>query len=143
MLFVKTQTAPTAEKLTKEGAQEIYNRFEAGEDESIQFVKYNANPEHLEQVKQEFKRIESEANLIMSGRKVEKEATYDEEGMELTPIHYHSTPDTQEELTNIMSSTILDIAVVVDDVRRYFDGDPDKDPDFEAWKATFDEEVMV
>lgn len=116
-LFVRQNTIEKDYTPTPEQAQAIYAYMENGLDESMIFTKYGISIKTTAIVKEEIKRLEKEVIAIMS--------------------NLENQPETQEDLVALVSSETLDTTALVNDVRRYWDGNPDQGPSFADWKALF------
>ena len=99
-LFIKKETKPACDKFNAVLAKEIYSGLESGKSETDLFkegVCFCCTDKAIV----EMKRLESEINVIMSD--------------------IANQPATQNDLVALLSSELLDVAVVVNDVRRYAD----------------------
>ena len=98
MLFVKsTPQSPVATPVTAEEAQVIYAWLENGNSET-EIFKVGHSFAHSAQVVAEIRRLENEALAAMQGG---------------------NCPESKEELMALLSSDILDIETLVDDVIKY------------------------
>ncbi len=114
-LFNKGNTSPPIPKLTSETAQEIYDLFAAGFDDT-QIHKRGYHPQHISVVRGEFLGLERKAIQAMQADEV---------------------PKTVIALKAKLHSDLLDVDKVVNDVQVYY---PSYDPS-RTWQAFF--EVFV
>jgi len=120
-----TKPTSTTPEITQEIAQGVYLLIREYGSADLAFKSQSNSeyePEHFGIVEKEYKRIDTEVNSIMWGK---------------------DSPNDEEALIALISSKLLDVSVIVPDVRIYSDGNSDKDPDFETWKATFKEKEMI
>ena len=119
-LFIYNPNTSDIGDVTNEDATNIYNLLkQKGKDQTNVFVENGYKLKHVIQVYEEAKRIESEVNTIMVG---------------------DPQPETQEALVGQISSTMLTVATVVDDIRKFSDGNPDEAPVWATYKASFSTE---
>jgi hypothetical protein len=135
MLFKKVQTQAEFVGLSDSGYQAIYELLLVKSPQSIRLMD-GYSMVHIQIVLDEAKRLENEINSRMSGGYVIDEATYDNDGIELTPVVYFSVTD-EASLQDSLSSEILDINDVVFDVRIWSDGNPDVEPSWTVYKNSF------
>ena len=89
MLFKKVQTQAEFVGLSVESYQAIYELLLTKSPQSIRLMD-GYSMVHIQIVLDEAKRLENEINSRMSGGYVIDEATYDNDGIELTPVVYYS-----------------------------------------------------
>ena len=121
-LFLKKTITPMKPPVTSTQAQEIYLLMREGKSHTDLF-KQGIFFEYSQVVSNEIQRLETEINVIMSD--------------------IENQPATQEELVALVSSEMLDVAVVVNDVRRYADWTPDDDPTWEVYSASFSIDELI
>ena len=144
-LFVTTTDPVTKEILSPENAQLIYESMKAWKSHTDLFKEW-VSFDDSKKVSDDMERLEREINVIMNWNKEKTQAIYsepDEMGDRtlITPSTYED-PATQKDLVALVSSELLDVAVLVDDVRIYSDGNPDQDPDFTTRKESFTSDII-
>ncbi len=150
MLFEKTTAKNSTEDLDAKLAQEIYSHIEKYGSVQAAYLSKETNFDFIngELVWDEIKRLEAEVMSKMAGTFVTTPAippVYDEMGeiaKKAVPAVYF-TVKSEKMLTESLTSPLLDTAVLVNDTRRYSDGNPDEAPTFKDWQATFSEEPIV
>jgi len=135
MLFKRKKAIYKEPELTKEIASDIYELLKTENMQSIR-LNYGYRMEHIKAVKKEAKRIEAEMINKMSGKYPLTPPSFDEEGNVLTPAEYY-IPTTQAHIKNSITSDLLDVATVVNDIRCWSDGDPDNAPSWKKYKQAF------
>lgn len=124
MLFKVEETKNTLPELTAEIAQGIYTEAKKGKDQTQIFLSNDYLNEHIIEVFNEIKRLEKEILSKVSGSYlIEKRypATYKEDGTideEAVPAVYFDA-STKTVLLESLSSDLLDVSVVLDDVIKY------------------------
>ena len=141
MLFKTIKTINTLATLTSKKAQEIYVGLQT-KDANRLFLEDNIPTEYTVAVEKEINRLESEMVSKMSGSFIIEPAvpaTYTEDGEideeEVPAVYFGVTTETA--LKASMSSEILDIPTLVTDVRIWSDGNPDQEPAWTNYKASF------
>ncbi len=142
MLFKKEIKTQKLLPITSELAQQIYELLKIKDANRI-FLEDNIATEYTKQVEEEIKKLESEMVSKMNGTfeltaKIPTE--YDEEGNvinEEVPATYY-TVTTETALKNSMSSELLNISKVVEDIRIWSDGKPDETPSWYMYKKSFE-----
>ena len=144
-LFKSNIETVEKEVLNAESAQAIYAEFKAGKNENELF-KLGVSFADSKIVMDEIKVLESEMLSKMNGSFVLTEAVpaefiLDEDGTQVEtkawiPATYFVVT-TETALKNSMSSDLLDIATVVNDVRIWSDGNPDVLPTWTTYKESF------
>jgi len=141
-LFNTTKTKNTLPALTAVKAQEIYESLKT-RDANTLFLEDNIPTEYTEVVMAEMKKLEAEMVSKMKGSyvTVEEVSHLDENGEKVidTAKEYFSVT-TETALKASMSSDILDIPTLVEDVRQYSDNNPDSSPLWDVYKNSFTEE---
>ena len=117
MLFVKTNSTNTLPNLSQEQALNIYDALKT-KDANRLFLEDNVPTEHTIEVETELKRIESEVASKMRGAD-----------------NYVAT--TKANLVTSITSTLLNVEVVVTDIINWFDGNPDENTTWDQFKASF------
>ena len=114
-LFKTNNTTTVVDAVTAEEAQEIYTALKSGKNATDLFKEGTPFAKTAE-VEAELKKLEAEVLSKMP------------------------TATTETALKASMSSDILDTDILVTDVRIYSDGNPDEEPTFDTWKASFNTE---
>ena len=139
MTLFNTKTIVAVDNIpTTEEAQTIYSSLKAGKNETDLF-KEGIAFEKTAIVVTEMKSLESEMVSKMQGSYLLEEAVKNEEGEITTPPVYFIVT-TETALKESMSSDLLDTDILVEDVRIWSDGNPDKEPSWVDYKKLFVEE---
>lgn len=117
-LFKRTVAAAAETTVTAEEAIAIYNYLKDGLSETEIFTQKGFDLKKTKIVLDEAKRLEKEVNIIMN---------------------QEEQPETEEALITLVSSDILDVSVIIPDIRAWSDGNPDDAPDWATYKASFTE----
>jgi len=139
-IVTEVNTLPT---LSAETAQEIYELLKTHDINTL-FLENDIPTEYSSQVAKEINKLEGEMVSKMSGSfelTARVPATHDDEGEivdEEVPATYYEVT-TEKALKESMSSEILDIPTIVTDVRIWSDGNPDEEPSWGDYKATFNQ----
>jgi len=133
MLFKRKQKRETKEAVKQSDASAIYELLKEKTPQQIRLsTKYKGRD--IKEVVKEIKRLESEINLKMSGGYVVETVT-DEEGNEAKQYY---EPSTKSNLKKTLSSDILDVATVINDVILWSDGEPEIEKSWVKFKKSFE-----
>jgi len=139
MLFKRTQKEIVREELTKDTAMLIYELLKTKSPQAIR-LEDGYSMIDIQDVLNEAKRIENEVNQKLSGDFEIAPPIYtmsdDGESVIDTPAEYYE-PTTEYQLKKSISSDLLDSDVVVIDVRKWSDGNPDEEPTWFNFKKSF------
>ena len=113
MLFKKQPKINKTPELTRELATKIYNLFLAGKDETRMFIEDGINTKLSYKVLQECKKLESQVYS-----KISKDMT-------------------KTALKKLIVSEMLDTSIVIDDVIRWSDGNPDAAPTYNDFRVKY------
>ena len=143
MTLFNTTNTFTETNVTAIDAQAIYVLLKTKNSSDIR-REDNYRMFNIEQVQAEIKKLESEMVSKMNGSyvTVEEVSHIDEESGETvidTPVEYFSVT-TETALKESMSSDILDVDTLVEDVRKWSDNNPDSAPTFSVYKNSFNQE---
>ena len=138
-LFIKKTEPNVLAPLTEVSAMVVYEALKT-KDPNRLFLEDNIPTEYSMQVLAEIRSLESEMVSKMSGTFVTlvgSPAVLDEEGATsaVPPTYFAVT--TEANLVSSMDSSILTVATVVEDVRIWSDGNPDEEPTWATYKASF------
>ena len=141
-LFKKTKGLTPTPILMPNKAQEIYELFKAGKDETTMYIEDGIRFDDSTKVKKEYIKLESEMVSKMNGT---YELTpyippiYDEDGNIITPAvsatYYAVT--TENALKDSISSNLLVMATLVKDVREWSEGKPTMPRTWTKYKTSF------
>ena len=142
-LFKKSASVVGVASLTAENAMVIYDLLKTKDANRI-FLEDNIPTEHTVQVEKEIQQMESEMVSKMSGTfaTVEaKPAELDKNGQETKAAveAVYFAPTTEAALVSSMSSDLITVATLVIDVRAWSDGNPDQEPTWAVYKASFNQ----
>ena len=133
MLFKRKQIGVVEKQITLDDASAIYELLKEKTPQQIRLsTKYKGRD--IKEVVKEIKRLESEINLKMSGGYVVETVT-DEEGNEAKQYY---EPSTKSNLKKTLSSDILDVATVINDVILWSDGEPEIEKSWVKFKKSFE-----
>jgi len=141
-LFNKTITQNTVPGLTSTQAMVVYEGLKT-KDANTLFLEDNIPTGHSEAVVKEMRRLETEMVSKMNGSFLlnAEQSHYDDEGNKVVDKEAeYFVVTTEAALKNSLSSDLLDVAVVVVDVRIWSDGNPDATPSWTVYKNSFSEE---
>ena len=148
MLFKKTAKKKDPAVVDAKRAQEIYGMFAEGLNETTLFLEHIVSFEESAIVMVEIRRLEVEVNSKVSGNFVVTPgipAVYGEKGElikeAVPPVYFKVT--SEKMLVGSLKSELLDTAVLVTDVRRFSDGNPDDFPTFKDWLDSFKKEAPL
>ena len=146
-LFDKKKPGKEVEPLTPKMAQELYDLFRSGKTHTRLFIEDGVSFDDSGAVWNEIKKLEAEIMSKMSGSFVITPgipAVYDKFGKlveKAVPPVYFVVKD-EKMLVESLKSALLDTAVLVTDVLRFSDGNPDDAPKWEDWVKSLDEQEM-
>jgi hypothetical protein len=146
MLFKKIAKKKDPVVVDKKRAQEIYGMLAGGLNETTLFTEHEVAFEESAIVMAEIRRLEAEVMSKMSGNYItvpEIPEIRDENNkviQEFVPAVYFVVKD-EKMLVESLKSELLDVAILVTDVRRFSDGNPDDAPDFKTWLEGFKKEM--
>ena len=140
-LFIKTKVVNVLPALSEVVAMEVYEGLKT-KDPNRLFLEDNIPTEYSMQVLAEIRSLESEMVSKMSGTFVTlvgSPEVLDEEGnvTEAATSPTYFSVSTEANLVSSMDSSILTVATVVEDVRIWSDGNPDEEPTWATYKASF------
>jgi len=140
-LFSKKIVPNVLPSLSAVKAMEIYNLLKT-KDANRLFLENNIPTEYSEQVLAEIRRLEGNMVSKMNGSYVLEAyvpEVLDEEGnvTEAATSPTYFSVSTEANLVSSMDSSILTVATVVEDVRIWSDGNPDAEPSWATYKASF------
>ena len=140
-LFIKKKPVKEELVVSASEAQKIYGYFKSGLDETQIFLKYGLPITISAFVKAEIKSLESQIISKMKGSYLltGEESHFDEEtGEKVVDVEaVYFKPTTEVALKNSISSDLLDVDLLVTDVRVWSDGKPDESPTWVDYKNSF------
>ncbi|MBT7929561.1 hypothetical protein HN682_06575 [Candidatus Peregrinibacteria bacterium] len=135
MLFKRKRKVFTEPNLTSSKAMAIYELLKTFSPQDVR-LKHGHRMVHIQRVLKESKRLEAEVRLKLSGNYLITPAVF--EGDDLIEPAVYYTPATQPNMKNSLSSDLLNVTTVVDDIRSWSNGDPVNPPTWNAFKNSFD-----
>jgi len=134
-LFIKKEETITPEALTTENAQTIYGLFKEGKGETEMFKEDAISFADSKIVKDEMTKLETEIRSKCNGTFILEEAIK-EDGEITTPAVYFAVT-TKVALINSLSSDLLSVETLLDDVIIYDDGEYKEDRTWTEFLALF------